>query len=279
MSDAARVFVSLGHPGRLSVFRLLMRYAPRGQRPTEIAAALGMKQNTLSHHLAELTQARLLKVTRVGRSLYYAVDLQQTEALVDYLTLDLVRGRPDVLASVTGLSRSPRTRLCNVLFICSANSARSIMAEAILSKLGNARFTAFSAGTAVGRGVNPQTVDILRRKGHSTDGLSSKPLERFQQHGAPPMDFVFTVCDMSAAEECPPWPGHPLTGHWGLPDPARATGSQTERAKAFDLTYEALRRRIEAFAGLPFAALDRRELQARIDAIDAHALTQEKADP
>lgn len=277
-SDAALALVTLGHPGRLSVFRLLMRYAPRGQRPTEIAAALGFKQNTLSHHLAELTQARLLKVTRTGRSLYYMVDLARAEALVGYLTLDLARARPDILASVTALTHTLPARPSNVLFICSANSARSIMAEAILSTLGDGRVTAFSAGTTAGRGVNPLAVDLLQRKGHRIEKLFSKPLNIFQQEGAPQMDFVFTVCDMSAAEECPPWPGHPLTGHWGLPDPAKVTGSQAERATAFEQTYDALRRRLEAFVALPFAALDRRAIQARLDEIDAKALTLEKTD-
>lgn len=278
ISDATLVFVTLGHPGRLSVFRLLMRYAPRGQRPTEIAAALGLKQNTLSHHLAELTQARLLRVRREGRSLFYAVDLARTEALVGYLTLDLARARPDILASVTALTHTPLTRPQNVLFICSANSARSIMAEAILSTLSDGRFTAFSAGTTAGRGINPLTVDLLQRKGHRTETLFSKPLNLFQQQGAPQMDFVFTVCDMSAAEECPPWPGHPLTGHWGLPDPAKVTGSRTGCARAFEQTYDALHRRLEAFVALPFAELDRRALQTRLDGIDARALTLEKTD-
>ncbi len=280
-NPAAQAFATLGHSGRLAVFRLLMRFAPRGVRPTEIAAALGLKQNTLSHHLADLMAAGLVQVTRVGRSLYYAVDLDATEGLIGYLALDVGRGRPDLLAPLRNfpednarMTAAQRDTDLAVLFICSGNSARSILAEALLRDLGKGRFRAFSAGTRPNTGLNPFALEILRRNGHDTAGLRSKHMSEFQQPGAVVMDFVFTVCDTAAAEECPPWPGQPITGHWGLPDPVKATGTDAEKALVFAQTYAALRRRIQAFVALPFDSLSRMSLQTRVDAIGADA--QEK---
>lgn len=275
---AAHSFASLGHPDRLAVFRLILRFAPQGVRPTDIAAALGLKPNTLSHHLADLSAAGLLSVRRQGRSLLYAVDLARTEGLIGYLALDVGRGRPDLLAPLTSphaqsAAMTPLDTPFHVLFLCSGNSARSLMAEALLRDLGRGRFRAFSAGTRPSGAPHPLAVDVLRRNGHGLEGLRSKPVAEFQHPDAPVMDFVFTVCDTAAAEECPPWPGQPLTGHWGLPDPARATGSDAEKALVFAQTYAALRRRIAAFVELPFDSLNRLSLQSRIDAlgIDAEA--------
>lgn len=275
-----QAFATLGHPDRLAVFRLLMRFAPRGVRPTEIAQALGLKPNTLSHHLADLAAARLVQVTRQGRSLYYAADLHMTEELIGYLVLDLGRARPNLVSPLLSAEKefSPmRDTGFNVLFICSGNSARSIFAEALLRDLGQGKFTAFSAGTRPGTSLNPFALDVLARNGHSTTGLRAKHLSEFQAEGAPVMDFVFTVCDAAAAEECPPWPGQPITGHWGLPDPVKATGTDAEKALVFAQTYGALRRRIAAFVALPFATLDRMSLQSRVDAIGLEATTAEKA--
>ena len=266
IQTASRAFATLGHPGRLCVYRLLMRFAPRGVRPTEIAEALGMKQNTLSHHLSDLTSAGLVQVTREGRSLFYAADLPQAEALVAYLALDVGRARTSLITASEDMMQSLGF---NVLFICSGNSARSIFAEALLRDLGRGRFTAHSAGTRPGSSLNPFALQVLERNGHDTAAMRSKHISEFQQPGAPVMDFVFTVCDTAAAEECPPWPGQPITGHWGLPDPVKAEGTEAEVGVAFAQTYASLRRRIAAFVELPFAELSRISLQARVDAIDA----------
>jgi protein-tyrosine-phosphatase len=117
-------------------------------------------------------------------------------------------------------------------------------------------------------------VDLLARNGHATEGLRAKHLSEFQAPGAPVMDFVFSVCDTAAAEECPPWPGQPITGHWGLPDPVQAQGTPAEKALAFAATYAALRHRIAAFAALPFATLDRISTQKAVDALDRQALQE-----
>ena len=275
---AAHAFGTLGHPGRLAVFRLLMRFAPQGVRPTEIAGALGLKQNTLSHHLADLTASGLVTVARQGRSLHYAVDLDITEGLIGYLALDVGRARPDLVAPLlfahkdaAPMTAPHRDTNFDVLFICSGNSARSIFAEALLRDLGNGKFQAFSAGTRPGTALNPFALEILKRNGHDVSGLRSKHISVFQQPDSPVMDFVFTVCDTAAAEECPPWPGQPITGHWGLPDPVKASGTDAEKALVFAQTYAALRRRIMAFVELPFASLNRLSLQSRVDAIGADA--------
>jgi protein-tyrosine-phosphatase/DNA-binding transcriptional ArsR family regulator len=272
---AAHAFATLGHPGRLAVFRLLMRFIPQGARPTEIAAALGLKQNTLSHHLADLTASGLVQVQRQGRSLLYSVDLEVTEALIGYLALDVGRARPDLLAPFTTLQkdRSPmRDTGFNVLFLCSGNSARSIFAEALLRDLGKGKFQAFSAGYRPNSTLNPIALEVLRRNGHEVAGLRSKHVSEFQTAEAPSMEFVFTVCDTAAGEECPPWPGQPITGHWGLPDPVKATGTDAEKALVFAQTYGALRRRIAAFVELPFAALDQLALQLRVDRIGTESV-------
>jgi protein-tyrosine-phosphatase/DNA-binding transcriptional ArsR family regulator len=276
---ASQAFAALGHPDRLAVFRLILRFAPRGVRPTEIAAALGLKPNTLSHHLADLTASGLVRVERAGRSLFYSADLDRTEALIGYLAFDLGRGRPDLLSPfLPPHPKGPAMRDdgFNVLFICSGNSARSIFAEALLRDIGKGRFTAHSAGTRPNTQLNPFALEVLARNGHDVAGLRSKHISEFQQPHSPEMDFVFTVCDTAAAEECPPWPGQPITGHWGLPDPVKANGNEAEKALVFAQTYAALRRRIAAFVELPFDTLNRLSLQARIDRIDADAAAQDK---
>lgn len=278
---ATHAFATLGHPDRLAVFRLLMRFAPQGVRPTEMAEALGLKQNTLSHHLADLTASGLVRVERQGRSLFYAVDLDTAEGLIGYLALDVGRARPDLIppllcaqkdaASMTALHRDTDF---DVLFICSGNSARSIFAEALLRDLGRGKFQAFSAGTRPNTQLNPFALEILQRNGHDTTELRSKHISEFQAPGSIVMDFVFTVCDTAAAEECPPWPGQPITGHWGLPDPVKAVGTDAEKALVFAQTYAALRRRIAAFVELPFDSLSRMSLQSRVDAIGTDTETK-----
>ena len=144
----------------------------------------------------------------------------------------------------------------NVLFLCTGNSARSIMAEAILAGEGKGRFAAFSAGSHPQGAVNPHALELLKTLGHETGSLRSKSWDEFAAPGAPKMDFVFTVCDDAAGEACPIWPGHPATAHWGIPDPAKVKGTQAEIAAAFDDTYRLLATRIGIFVSLPLDKLD-----------------------
>lgn len=152
----------------------------------------------------------------------------------------------------------------HVLFLCTGNSARSILAEAILIREGRGRFVAHSAGSRPTGAPNPLAIALLQREGHDTAFARSKSWDEFAVPGAPRLDFVFTVCDSAAAEECPFWPGQPMTAHWGLPDPAAATGSDAERALAFAETYRAMLRRIQAFCALPLASIDALSLRGRI---------------
>lgn len=155
----------------------------------------------------------------------------------------------------------------NVLFLCTGNSARSIMAEAIMNREGMGRFKAYSAGSKPGPAPHPYTLDLLRGLKHDTDFARSKSWDEFAGPDAPQMDFVFTVCDNAAAEECPFWPGQPLTGHWGVPDPVKVDGSDAIRRVAFAQTYRMLRHRISIFVNLPVETLDRITLQQTLDDI------------
>lgn len=152
----------------------------------------------------------------------------------------------------------------NVLFLCTGNSARSVMAEAILNRLGMGRFRAFSAGSRPKGQVHPETIRLLHSLHYDTSGVRSKSWSEFAEPGAPLLDFVFTVCDNAAGETCPVWPGQPMTAHWGIPDPAEATGTAAEKALAFKDAYRMLERRIGIFTSLPLRSLDRLSLQNRL---------------
>jgi arsenate reductase len=158
-------------------------------------------------------------------------------------------------------------RVYNVLFLCTGNSARSIMAEAILNRVGRGRFHAYSAGSHPKGEVNPRTIALLQRLGYDTSAVRSKSWGEFAAPGAPHLDFVFTVCDDAAGETCPLWPGQPMTAHWGIPDPAAATGTDAEIALAFDDAYRMLSRRLEIFTQLPLASIDRLALQGKLHEI------------
>jgi arsenate reductase len=157
--------------------------------------------------------------------------------------------------------------LFNVLFLCTGNSARSIMAEAILNKLGAAKFRAYSAGSQPKGLVNPHTIQLLQSLDYETSGFRSKSWNEFARPGAPALDFVFTVCDNAAGETCPVWPGQPMTAHWGVPDPAEAKGSPAEIALAFKDAYRMLHQRIGVFTALPIRSLDQLSLQQRLKEI------------
>lgn len=155
----------------------------------------------------------------------------------------------------------------NVLFLCTGNSARSIIAESIMNRLGQGKFVGYSAGSQPKGEVHPYTKDLLEKLNHPTDELRSKSWDEFAEAGAPKLDFVFTVCDNAAAEVCPIWPGQPMSAHWGVPDPAEASGSEAERRVAFSEAYRMLNNRISIFVNLPLESLDKLSLQKRLDQI------------
>jgi len=158
-------------------------------------------------------------------------------------------------------------KIYNVLFLCTGNSARSILAEAILEREGAGRFKAYSAGSRPAGAVNPFALALLERMNHPTAALRSKSWDEFAAPGAPEMDFVFTVCDSAADEVCPVWPGQPMTAHWGVPDPAAVQGTDAEKAAAFAETYRLMSNRIGIFISLPLAQLNRLALKRRLDGI------------
>ncbi|AND69099.1 arsenate reductase (glutaredoxin) [Dyella thiooxydans] len=158
-------------------------------------------------------------------------------------------------------------RVFNVLFLCTGNSARSILAESLLNQLGGGRFRAFSAGSQPKGEVHPLALGLLRELGHPVEGLRSKSIDEFAGADAPVMDFVFTVCDNAAGEVCPIWPGHPMTAHWGIEDPAAVTGTPEQREQAFHTAFRLLAHRIRAFIALPLAGLERESLRAQIQHI------------
>ena len=159
----------------------------------------------------------------------------------------------------------------NVLFLCTGNSARSILAEAILNKIGAGRFKAYSAGSQPRGEVNPHALELLGRLDYDISQFRSKPWDEFAKPDSPKLDFVITVCDNAAGEVCPVWPGQPMTAHWGMPDPAAAKGSPAEIAVAFADTYRMLNNRLSAFANLKMSGLDRLSLQHQVSDIAKHS--------
>jgi arsenate reductase len=263
---------TLGHAQRMAVFRLLVRRYPDAVPAGELAAALDIKPSTLSVYLAALKRVGLITQTRHGTSLRYCAEIAAVEQVMDYMFRDCCRGRGEMCwplseASASETNNKPKQKR-NALFICTGNSTRSIFAEALLRREAGDRFEAYSAGTHAGSVLNPFAIALLQSKGHDTDLLRAKSIAEFQAPDAPEIDFVFTVCDQAANEECPFWPGQPISAHWGLPDPVKATGTDAEKQRAFLQAYEQLKNRIRAFAALPFDTLDRVSLQARVDEIN-----------
>lgn len=173
-----------------------------------------------------------------------------------------------------------QTRPYNVLFLCTHNSARSIIAECIMNRVGAGRFVAYSAGSMPSGKVNPHAISLLQRLNYKTDQLRSKDWNEFSRESnpdAPELDFVFTVCDNAAGEVCPIWPGQPMSAHWGIPDPGQAGGSEAEIALAFAEAYRQLNSRITLFCALPMASLDRLSLQKRLDEIGKSVAPDESA--
>jgi arsenate reductase (thioredoxin) len=158
-------------------------------------------------------------------------------------------------------------KVYNVLFLCTGNSARSVLAESIMNKWGKGHFRGFSAGSHPNGKVNPLALDLLKRLDFPTEGLRSKSWDEFAAPGAPHFDFVITVCDNAAGEACPVWPGMPITAHWGIPDPAAVEGTEIDEKFAFSQAYKAMDRRIKLFLSLPISSIDQLRIKDRMDAI------------
>jgi len=272
-SEAAAAFAALSQETRLDLIRLLIAEGANGLPAGEIAARLAVPSSTLSFHLAALERAGLTQSTRQGRQIVHAVRIVGVRRLLCFLTEACCAGRPDLCGDIARLlppipdEDKGMTPAFNVLFLCTHNSARSIMAEAILQKAGGSRFQAYSAGSDPIPAPLPEVIDLLGRMDHDVAGLRSKSWNEFTGPSAPRMNFVITLCDTLDSQACPDLGAVTVTGTWPLPDPAKFTGNAAERATMLNELYRSLRRRIEIFVSLPFASLDRIAMKARLDEI------------
>lgn len=270
---AAGRFATIGQPTRLHAFRLLLSAYPESLGAGEIARRCDVPHNTMSSHLATLTRAGLIKVSKDGRAMNYRADAKGYRDLVDYLAKDCCNGRPELCAGAVGETDNEASNpdvvmpAFNVLFLCTHNSARSIIAEALLQKLGREKFRAYSAGSDPGQAPLPEVVERLSQLGHDVGTLRCKPLSEFTGPDAPRMDFVIALCDTPEGQFCPDVDSRFVTAAWPLPDPARFDGSPVEKTTLLNELYAMIRRRIEIFVSLPIASLDRMALKARLDEI------------
>ena len=273
LSEAAAVFAALSVDTRIGLLRLLMARGPNGLPAGDIAARLGLPASTTSFHLAALERAGLTQSTRQGRQIIHAARIAGVRNVLAFLTETCCGGRPELCGDIARLlpplpeENQGMTPAFNVLFLCTHNSARSIVAEALLRPVGGQRFHGYSAGSDPSAEPNPEAIAKLRALGHHTEGLRSKSWHEFTGPNAPRMDFVITLCDALEGPVCPDFGGLAVTAAWPLPDPSKFTGSTVERAAMLNELYASLRRRLEIFTALRFSSLDRIAMKARLDEI------------
>lgn len=283
LESIASAFTALGQSTRLDLIQALLAAGSTGMPAGDIANQLGIAPSTLSFHLRALEQAELVVVKRYGRSLVYAAHMARLRDLLVFLAeaccgfdsghnSELGRFLESLNPEIKAMQPDP----FNVLFLCTRNSARSIMAEAILSKVGGTRFRAYSAGSDPAQeGPLPEVLAQLKALGHDVSGLRSKSWDEFIQPNAPQIDFVIALCDTVAGQVCPDFGVSVVTGAWPLPDPSKFTGSAIERATLINEIYAGLRRRLDIFINLPLNSLNRMSLKARLDELaDPHVLSQ-----
>jgi arsenate reductase len=273
ISDAAQILAALGQESRLSVLRLLLAESPGGLPAGELADTLSIPASTSSFHLSALEKAGLVENVRQGRQVFYSARTGVLRELLVFLTETCCGGNPELCGNLVSLLPPfPEKALgvapaFNVLFLCTRNSARSIMAEAILEREGKGRFRAYSAGSDPADAPMPEVLEKLRAVGHAVSRLHSKSWEQFVGPDAPQMDFVIALCDTLDDQACPDFGNAPLTAKWSMPDPAKFAGSTVERSTMLNELYAGLYRRITTFINLPFPKLERMALKARLDEI------------
>jgi ArsR family transcriptional regulator, arsenate/arsenite/antimonite-responsive transcriptional repressor / arsenate reductase (thioredoxin) len=273
--SAIEGFGSLAQPTRLAAVRHLLSVHPESLSAGEIARRCDVPHNTMSTHLGILSRAGLIAVEKDGRSMNYRADVTGFQALLAFLSKDCCNGRPELCGDAFDLPSKviaePAEKFMkpafNVLFLCTQNSARSIIAEALLEKIGKGRFRAYSAGSEPAREPVPEVIDRLKALGHDVSHLRSKSWDEFKGPDAPRMDFIIALCDSPHGQFCPDLGSQFVTGAWPLPDPAQFTGSPIERTTLLNELYAMVRRRIEIFTSLPFNSLDRMAVKARLDEI------------
>jgi ArsR family transcriptional regulator, arsenate/arsenite/antimonite-responsive transcriptional repressor / arsenate reductase (thioredoxin) len=254
--EAATAFAALSQETRLDLMRLLIAEGGSGLPAGDIAARMAVPSSTLSFHLSALERAGLTQSTRQGRQIVHAVRISGLRRLLGFLTETCCGGRPELCGDIARLLPDAAEEIANmvpafnVLFLCTRNSARSIMAEAILQSVGGGRFNAYSAGSDPAPEPLPEVIDRLRTHGHDVTRLHAKSWENFMRPDAPRFDFVIALCDMLQGQQCPDFGDKAVTGAWPLPDPAKFEGSGAERALLLNELYASLRRRIEIFINL-----------------------------
>ncbi|MPZ38977.1 MAG: helix-turn-helix domain-containing protein [Rhizobiales bacterium] len=266
---------SLAQVTRLGAFRRLIAAHPASLPAGEIARLCDVPHNTMSTHLGILVRAGLVMVAREGRGMNYRANLAGLRGLVGFLMRDCCEGRPELCGDLSRLlSGNPdeteervMTPAFNVLFLCTHNSARSIMAEAVLEKFGGRKFRAYSAGSDPAGQPLPEVIERLKMLGHDVSKLRCKSWKEFTGPDAPRMDFVIGLCDTVQGQFCPEFGESFINSAWPLPDPAKFTGASSERTTLLNELYGMTRRRIEIFTSLPFTTLDKMALKARLDEI------------
>lgn len=270
---AAAGFSALSQETRLKLMRLLASMGATGMPAGQLAARLRLPPSTLSFHLSALEQAGLVRPTRRGRQIIYAVRIIGLRELFSFLTETCCSGRPELCGDLARLlpeesmENDVMTPAFNVLFLCTHNSARSIMAEAILERIGKGKFRGYSAGSDPAAVPMPEVLEKLETMGHDVARLHSKSWDEFMGPDAPRMDFVIALCDTLDGQQCPDFGDKVVTGAWPLPDPGKFSGSPIERATLLNELYGMIRRRLEIFISLPFATLDKMAMKARLDEI------------
>jgi protein-tyrosine-phosphatase/DNA-binding transcriptional ArsR family regulator len=273
-----KALAALAQPVRLRVFRALVVVGPQGLTPSDLCLQLAVSPTSLSFHLKELMNADLVSQERDGRRLIYRAEFERMQGLLGFLTEHCCQGQPCAPTAHPSppppLSFSQNRKAhpmsqepINVLFLCTGNSARSILAEGILQALAGHRFKAYSAGSHPKGEVHPMALEVLQGLNMSKDGYRSKSWDEFASPDAPVMNFVFTVCDNAAGEVCPVWPGQPVTAHWGVHDPAAVEGSIDKQRHAFQEVAHILKRRIELMLALPPQSLQSLSIQSQLNAI------------
>jgi ArsR family transcriptional regulator, arsenate/arsenite/antimonite-responsive transcriptional repressor / arsenate reductase (thioredoxin) len=265
-SGVIAALAALAQETRLDIFRLLVTRGPEGMPAGEIGDRLKLPSPTLSFHLNQLRHTGLVSSQRHSRSIIYSAKLRTMDSLIEYLTENCCIGPMDRTPSGDNASIASDREL-NVLFLCTRNSARSIMAECAMNRWGKGRFRAFSAGSNPKDAVHPNTLRLLQGLNYETDGLRCKNWNEFAHPDSPPLDFVFTLCDRAAAEVCPTWPGQPIRAHWGVQDPVAISGSSSATRKAFVKAYNELEQRIRIFSALPIETLERFALERWVSEI------------
>lgn len=273
-ADVIEGLGSLAQQTRLAVVRRLLTVHPQSLTAGEIARHFDVPHNTLSTHLAILMRAGLVTVAKQGRAMNYSADPQSFRKLVGFLARDCCDGQPELCADLlqtlpadTGTKENFMSPSFNVLFLCTHNSARSIIAEALLEKIGKGSFHAYSAGSDPLAEPIPEVVERLKALGHDVSRLRSKSWSEFARPDAPRMDFIISLCDAIKGEVCPDLGADIVTAAWPLPDPAQFTGPQAERTTLLNELYGMIRRRLEIFTSLPFTSLDKMAVKVRLDEI------------